>query len=85
MRIPLLAALIALPLMAAPALADSVTGIILAYDRQANIIFFNDKSVWELGELLVPGDLVAGDRVKLDYTGAGDNRIGEVTALTREA
>lgn len=74
----------ALTLAAAPAFADSVTGTILAYDRQANILVFDDKTVWELGKLLVPADLVAGDRVTLDYTSAGDNGIGKANSLTRE-
>ncbi|WP_299816903.1 hypothetical protein [uncultured Jannaschia sp.] len=81
MRLPL--AVFAL-LTATPALADEVSGTILAYDRQANVIVFSDRSVWELGDLEVPEDLEAGDRVTIDFTSAGDSGIGKANALTRE-
>ena len=81
MRLPL--ALLAL-LAATPALADSTTGTILAYDRKANVIVFNDRSTWELGDLVVPEDLEAGDRVTISFTSAGDSGIGKANAITRE-
>ncbi|WP_299836450.1 hypothetical protein [uncultured Jannaschia sp.] len=81
MRLPL--AFFAL-LAATPALADQTTGTILAYDREANVIVFNDRSVWELGDLEVPDDLEAGERVTIDFTSAGDSGIGKANAVTRE-
>ena len=72
-----------LALLASPALADEVTGKIVAYDRQANIIVFEDHSIWELGALMVPGDLTAGDTVTLVFTSNGDSGIGKAQSLTR--
>ncbi|SDY45385.1 hypothetical protein SAMN05444004_101479 [Jannaschia faecimaris] len=79
----LIKATFVLATLAAPALADEVTGEILAYDRQANIIIFGDRTVWLLGALLVPGDLTAGYTVTLTFTSDGDNGMKKADALTR--
>lgn len=71
---------------AAPSLADETTGLILAYDRQANILILTDKTVWELpGELAVPADLGHGDRVILAYESAGEDGLTAITELKRTA
>ena len=68
---------------ALPVHADEVTGEILAYNHLANVIVFTDRTVWELGVLLVPGDLTADDVVTLNFNSAGDSGIGKANSLTR--
>lgn len=82
----LLAALIALPptTLALPAIADEVTGEILAYDRLANLVVMRDRTVFELGtELMVPADLQSGDRVRIVYESAGEDGITAIDSLER--
>lgn len=79
----LLPAILAFATLAAPAFADEVTGEIIAYDRQANILVFSDRTVWQLGALLVPGDLTAGDTVTLTFKSDGDNGIIKADAIVR--
>ena len=75
-----LAALIA----ATPALADSTTGTIAAYDRQANVIVMKDKTIWRLApETLVPANLEAGDVVRIEYASNGDSGWGKILSLTK--
>lgn len=71
----LLPALLDLVTFAAPALAHEVPGEILAYDRQANIPVFTDRTDWQLGALIVPGDLDAGDVVTLTFRSSWDTCI----------
>lgn len=74
----------ALALLATPALADSTTGKILAFDRQADVIVMEDRTVWQLPpKLLIPTDLVAGDTVTITFTSAGENGIGSVDKLEK--
>lgn len=69
---------------AAPAQADETTGTILAYDRLANLLVLTDRTVWELSpDLLVPSDLAAGDRVRIDFTAAGEDGISSIETLER--
>ncbi|SDY49374.1 hypothetical protein [Citreimonas salinaria] len=71
-------------LAAAPALADETTGTILAYDRVAGLLVLEDKTVWELSaSVTVPEDLVAGDRVRMVYTTAGEDGLTSIDSLTR--
>ena len=67
----------------ATAHADSVTGIILAFDRKAQLIVLDDKTVWSLesNQAEVPADLKAGDKIEITSEGAGENGIGSVTGL----
>ena len=69
---------------AAPALADETTGVLLAYDRLANLIVLQDRTVYELGDMLVPADLQSGDRITLVFQTAGEDGITKVQELTRE-
>ena len=72
------------PIATGPAHADETTGTILAYDRLANILVLRDRTVWELSpELLVPVDMKAGDRIRIDYTGAGEDGVASVETLER--
>lgn len=81
--LPALLALLALVTFAAPTLAHEAPGEILAYDRQANIPVFTDRTVWQLGAPLVPGDLDAGDVVTLTFRSSGDNCIKTADAPDR--
>ena len=81
MRAPMLACLL---LAAAPALADETTGTVAAFDRVDRILVLDDKTIWPLQETTVlPDDLRAGDRVRLDYVGGGDAGVNGVTSVTR--
>lgn len=75
-----------LALFALPAVADETQGLVLAYDRQANLLVMNDKTVWELPSgLLIPADLGAGDRVALFYETAGEDGMIAIDSLNRIA
>ncbi|WP_417525496.1 hypothetical protein [Marinovum sp.] len=73
-------------LTALPAFADETEGLVLAYDRQANVIVLTDFTVWEIpGALEVPADLAAGDRVHFVYETAGEDGMVSIDALHRLA
>ena len=66
-------------------LADEVSGTIVAYDRLANLLVMDDKSIWALSPTaLVPADLKAGDVVTLTFTSGGENGANAATALVRQ-
>ena len=65
------------------ALADEITGEILAYDRVDHVIVLEDKSVWNMPETLdLPADLKAGDRIRIQFTSAGDSGVGKIDGVT---
>ncbi len=68
-----------------PALADSTTGEILAYDRLANVIILNDKTVWEIvpKDLPLPADLKQGDKITIDFFTNGDSGVGKINSISR--
>ena len=67
---------------AAPALADSTQGTILAYDRVANVIVLDDKTVWSLETLkTIPEGLKAGDVITIQFTSNADNGWGKINAI----
>lgn len=70
--------------VATPALADSVTGTVLAFDRVAQIIVLKDKTVWSLKDVggSIPDGLEAGDRVTFEFVSAGDSGVGKVNSIT---
>ena len=68
---------------AVPALAESTSGTVLAYDRAAGRLVLDDRTIWNLGKALVPADLAAGDRVTIDYTAGGDDGIRSVENVER--
>ena len=80
---PILSSSLLLALIAAPAIADETTGEVLAYDRLANRLVLEDRTIWELGSTTVPTDLAAGDVVTVEFTTAGDNGVGTIVSLTR--
>ncbi|MCU9849072.1 hypothetical protein OEZ60_13775 [Defluviimonas sp. WL0024] len=71
-------------LLATAATADETTGTILAFDRVDRVIVLEDKTVWQFDEKteLAP-DLVAGDTVRIIYTGAADSGIGPIASILR--
>lgn len=66
-----------------PAFADSVSGTVLAFDRVAQLVVLDDKSVWSLkdGGTVAPDDLRAGDRVTIDFQTSGDNGYGKILGI----
>ena len=77
--------LCALPLLiASPAFADEASGKIVAFDRVANVIVLDDKTIWPLGEATeTSADLVAGDEVTIVYTGSEDAGVDKITSVMR--
>lgn len=72
-------------LVATPALADEVTGTILAYDRVDGLIVLDDKTVWSLEFVTeVPVGLVSGDEVHIVYETAGEDGITKISAIHRK-
>lgn len=69
---------------ATTALADQVSGDVLAFDRMAGIIVLADRSVWSLrdGQGTAPDDLEAGDRVTIDFQTISDNGVGRILAVS---
>lgn len=69
---------------AAPVLADSVTDTVLAFDRKANLIVLEDKTVFTLaqGDAVAPDGLKAGDVVTITYDSLGEDGYGVVTSIT---
>jgi hypothetical protein len=82
MRILLASALLA---VATPVFADETTGTVLAFDRVAGVIVLTDRTVYSL-DLLGSNpveDMVAGDKVVIDFESAGENGIGKINSITR--
>ena len=76
--------LICLMALSAPALADEVSGTVLAYDRVANILILSDKSVFPLSDSTeIAEGLEAGDAVTIIFEGGGENGIESVTTVSR--
>ncbi|WP_323766902.1 hypothetical protein [Antarctobacter sp.] len=71
-------------LFALPAVADETEGLVLAYDRKADLLVLTDKTIWQLPSGIdVPADLGAGDRVLLSYETAGEDGLTAIDSLTR--
>lgn len=74
----------ALLLAAAPALADEVSGKVIAYDRVDHIIVLEDNSVLTIPNFeIIPEDLVAGDRITVEFKSDGDNGYGTFFSVTK--
>ena len=82
MRLLLVSA--ALATFALPAFADDTSGTVVAYDRVAHVIVLDDNSVWTVpADFALPDNLVAGDRIVIDYQSNGDNGVGKYLSITR--
>ena len=68
---------------ATPALADSVTDTVLAFDRKAGIIVLEDKSVFTLsaGDAQAPDGLKSGDTVTITYESLGEDGYGIIQSI----
>ena len=62
---------------------DMIQGTILAYDRKANVLVFNDRSVFPLEKLQgsPPPDLKAGDRVEISYDSNEDDGVTAIFSI----
>ncbi|MBS0125593.1 hypothetical protein [Thetidibacter halocola] len=84
MRILPLAVIAALA--ASPVLADETSGTVLAFDRVAHVIVLSDNTIWQLAaDQAVPENLVAGEKVTIVFTSAGENGVAKIDSLTRDA
>lgn len=82
MRLLLVSA--ALAAFALPAFADGTSGTVVAYDRVSHVIVLNDNSVWTVpADFALPDNLVAGDRIVINYQSNGDNGVGKYLSITR--
>lgn len=78
------AAVTAILVVATPVIADTTTGTVLAFDRQADVIVMTDKTVWQLNpSTLIPADLAAGDAIKMTFTSFGDDGVKSVDTLEK--
>ena len=87
-RSPTLSAALGAVLLLSPGVtlsADLLDGTVLAYDRKARIIVFEDKSVMPLANLQgeIPEDLVAGDRIEVSFESNEDDGIYVVHGVKR--
>lgn len=83
-----LSAALALALALVPAYAaDLVEGVVLAFDRVANVVVLTDKSVWSLETLVqpAPADLQAGDRIEIRYESNEDDGIKVIHSIAKTA
>jgi hypothetical protein len=70
--------------LATPALADTTTGTIVAFDRVANVIVMEDKTIWQLSaDTVVPEGLLAGDSITITFTSLGDDGVKSVDKLEK--
>lgn len=71
-------------LIALPASADTITGRVLAFDRQDLVLVLEDKTVWSLSNpaLVLPEGLSAGTIVTIDYQSAGDDGFIKANKVT---
>ena len=74
-------ALLAVP-FAAPALADEVTGTVVAHDRVAHRVIMDDRTIYEYdpAKTVLPRAILAGDRIRIDFRG-GEDGIEAIDAI----
>ena len=64
------------------ALADEVTGILLAHDRKAHVVVLRNREAYEYDPETteLPDELLAGSRIRITYRG-GEDGIESVSAI----
>lgn len=64
---------------------DIAEGTVVAFDRKANVIVLNDKTVWSLDKLQapLPEALKAGDRIEINYRSNEDDGVTAIDAIKR--
>ncbi len=69
--------------IAPQALADTIEGTIVAYDRKAQVIVLKDNSIYSLRKFDAPilAELKAGDKVKIETAGEGEDGYGLVKEI----
>lgn len=69
--------------VAAPAMADTVTAPVIAFDRKAKIIVLEDKTIFTLatGDAEAPEGLKAGDVVTITYESLGEDGYGVIEQI----
>lgn len=71
-------------LAAAPAFADDLSGTVIAYDRVAQVIVLDDKSVLTIpNPEIIPEGLVAGDTITVEFKSDGDNGFGTFFSIKK--
>ena len=78
--------ILALPILlvsAQVAAQDMLQGTVLAFDRKANVLVFNDRSGFPLEKLQgsPPPDLQAGDRVEITYDSNEDDGVTAIFSI----
>lgn len=78
-----LSAALVLVVSASASYADTFKGTVIAFDRKANVIVIDDKSVFnfEGQNVMVPEDLKAGDMIEIESEGEGEDGYGNLTSL----
>lgn len=67
---------------ATPSFADETTGVVVAFDRVAQVLVLSDKTIWQIKpETVVPAELAAGAKVKLVYQSAGEEGVSKIDAV----
>ena len=63
--------------------ADTFKGTVIAFDREANVIVIDDKSVFNFeGQgVMVPDDLKAGNTIEIESEGEGEDGYGNLTSV----
>lgn len=71
---------------ALPAFADSVKGEVVAFDRVANVLVLDDKTVWTLSDVggVAPEGLEAGMTVAITYDALGEDGYSKIESIVIE-
>lgn len=64
--------------------ADTIEGKVVAYDRKAQLLVMEDRSIYSLAGYDAPllAELEAGDMVLIETKGEGEDGYGLVTEIT---
>ncbi len=78
-----LSAALILVVSASASYADTFKGTVIAFDRKANVIVIDDKSVFSFeGQgAQIPDDLKAGDMIEIESEGEGEDGYGNLTSV----
>lgn len=80
----LIAAAFILAATAVFAATEHTTGTVAAFDRVANVIVMEDKTIWQLNpDTVLPEQLVAGDVVRISFRSSGDDGVIAVDMVER--